>query len=208
MQHSLYKIDDIKKASGEVELASDVLNTEMNDDLVWQVVNSIKHQRITTKKTKNRSDANGGGKKPWRQKGTGRARAGTSRSPIWVGGGITFSHESRVCTHKINKKMYRKAVAAIISEFKKQDKLVIIDEIKASTHKTKDLAAKIQPWLDQRKVLVLTESLDANFLMASRNLYQICYGEWGSVLCPELLVNSNLLVVSKQAITEIQGWLK
>lgn len=208
MQHSLYKIDDIKKASGEVELASDVLNTEMNDDLVWQVVNSIKHQRITTKKTKNRSDANGGGKKPWRQKGTGRARAGTSRSPIWVGGGITFSHESRVCTHKINKKMYRKAVAAIISEFKKQDKLVIIDEIKASTHKTKDLATKIQPWLDQRKVLVLTESLDANFLMASRNLYQICYGEWGSVLCPELLVNSNLLVVSKQAITEIQEWLK
>lgn len=208
MQHSLYQIDNIEKSSGQIELDADFLSHEMNNDLVWQVVNSIRHQRITTKKTKNRSEANGGGKKPWRQKGTGRARAGTSRSPIWVGGGITFSHESRVCSHKINKKMYRKAVSILISEFKKQDKLVIVDELKASTHKTKDLVAKIQPWLDLKKVVILTDALDVNFLMASRNLYQICYGEWRSVICPDLLANSNLLVVSKQAIAEIQEWLK
>lgn len=206
--HSVYNISNLETASADKVQLSSVFSEELNNDLVWQVVNSIKYQRITTKNTKNRSDVRGGGKKPWRQKGTGRARAGTTRGPIWVGGGVTFAHKSRVCSHKINKKMYRKAISVILSELKKQDKIVILDELKLDTHKTKDLHSKIKTWIDLRKVLVLTDSIDPNFLMASRNLHQIYYGLWQSTICPELLCDSNLLVVTKNALLEIEEWLK
>lgn len=208
MQQDIYNIQDISKASSEVKLNPEVCGLEMNNDLVWQIVNSIRYQRITTKDTKNRSEARGGGKKPWRQKGTGRARAGTSRSPIWVGGGITFNHKSRVCSHKIPKQMYRKAIAVIISEIKRQDKLVIVEDMKLDTHKTKDLVHKLAPWIAQRKILMLTDAIDPNFMLASRNLFEIYYGQWQSTVCPDVLTNSNLLVVTKQAMQEIEEWLK
>ncbi len=207
MQHNVYNLEDLTKVSSEIKLKSEILGHDSNNDLVWQIINSVRHQRITTKNTKNRSDASGGGKKPWRQKGTGRARAGTSRSPLWVGGGITFAHESRVCSHKVNKKMYRKAIAVLLSELKKQDKLVVVESLALPSHKTKDLKATIGKWLDHRKVLVLVEKIDSNFLMASRNLFEICYGEWQSTICPDLLFKSNLVVITKQALTEIEEWL-
>ena len=206
--HSVYTISDLEKPTADKVNLSSVFSEEMNNDLVWQVVNSIRYQRITTKNTKSRSDVSGGGKKPWRQKGTGRARAGTTRGPVWVGGGVTFAHESRVCSHKINKKMYRKAITVILSELKNQNKIVILDELKLENHKTKELASKIQTWIDLRKVLVLTDSIDPNFLMASRNLHQIYYGLWQSTICPDLLCDSNLLVVTKKALIEIEEWLK
>lgn len=207
MQYPLYKIEDLSNPIGEIDISDMVAAVSRNDDLIWQLVNSTNYQRITTKSTKSRSDKRGGGKKPWRQKGTGRARAGTSRSPIWVGGGITFSHESRVCKHKINKKMYRKGIASMLSEIIAKKDLIVVESLQMETNKTKSLRANIKDLLETRKILALTSAIDENFLLASRNFYEILYGEWRSLLAPDVLCNANKVLVTKQALNEIEEWL-
>jgi large subunit ribosomal protein L4 len=208
MECAVYNLDDLENSTkSKINLGEDFLNDEYNEDLIWQVVNSIRYQRITKKDTKNRSEANGGGKKPWRQKGTGRARAGTSRSPIWVGGGITFNHKSRVCSHKINKKMYKKAVSVILSEYLRSDKLVIIEDLASDSPKTSSLKSKITKWTDINRVLLLTNEIDTNFHLATRNFYEFNYGEWQYSLCPDKLSQSNLVVITKKAIEEVKEWL-
>ena len=155
---------------GSVDVAEAAFGVDYNESLVHQVVTAyLAGGRAGTKKQKNRAAARGGGTKPWRQKGTGRARAGTIRSPIWVGGGRAFAAKPRKYDQKVNKKMYRAALRSMLSELIRQDRLVIVNELSIEAPKTKLLANKLKE-LDLESVLLLNEAFDEKLFLAARNL--------------------------------------
>ena len=155
---------------GSVELRDEAFGVAFNEALVHQVVTAyLAGSRAGTKAQKNRAAVRGGGAKPWAQKGTGRARAGTSRSPIWVGGGRTFAAQPRSYDQKVNKKMYRAALRSVMSELIRQDRLVIVNELALEAPKTKLLATKLKEY-DLSNVLILNEAFDENLFLAARNL--------------------------------------
>jgi large subunit ribosomal protein L4 len=153
-----------------VDVAESAFGAEYNEPLVHQVVTAfLAGGRAGTKAQKNRSQVSGGGAKPWRQKGTGRARAGTIRSPIWVGGGRTFAAKPRDYSQKVNKKMYRAALRSICSELVRQDRLIITDSIAMKAPKTKELAGKLKK-LGLDNVLIVNEAFDEKVFLSARNL--------------------------------------
>ena len=155
---------------GSVDVAEAAFGVDYNESLVHQVVTAyLAGARAGTKKQKNRAAARGGGTKPWRQKGTGRARAGTIRSPIWVGGGRAFAAKPRKYDQKVNKKMYRAALRSMLSELIRQDRLVIVNELSIEAPKTKLLADKLKE-LNLQSVLLLNEAFDEKLFLAARNL--------------------------------------
>jgi len=159
------------QAGGTLELADVTFAAEFNQPLVHQVVTAFQAKgRQGTKAQKNRSAVRGGGAKPWKQKGTGRARAGTSRSPIWVGGGRTFAAQPRDYSQKVNRKMYRAAMRSILSELVRQDRLVVVEPIKIEEPRTKLLAAKLDELKVGRNVLILVEDYKTKVCLAARNL--------------------------------------
>ena len=156
-----------------VEVSEVTFGREFNEALVHQVVVAyMAGARQGTKAQKTRSDVAGGGKKPWRQKGTGRARAGTIRSPIWRGGGVTFAARPRDFSQKVNRKMYRGAMCSILSELIRQDRLVVVEAFTIDAPKTKGLVAKLAE-LDLASVLIVTESVDENLYLSARNLKDV-----------------------------------
>ena len=165
---------NLNTASGGTVTVSEVaFGKDFNEPLVHQVVTAfLAGARQATKAQKNRSDVSGGGRKPWRQKGTGRARAGTIRSPIWRGGGKTFAAVNRDHSQKVNRKMYRGALQCIMSELVRQDRLVVVDEFTVGEPKTKAVAAKLKE-LDLANVLIVTDSVDENLYLGSRNLPKV-----------------------------------
>lgn len=163
----------IAGGSESVDLAAEAFGVDYNEALVHQVVTAyLAGSRQGTKAQKNRSDVRGGGAKPWRQKGTGRARAGTIRSPIWVGGGRAFAARPRDYTQKVNKKMYRAALRSVLSELVRQDRLVIVDELKLEAPKTKLLATKLAD-LSLDNVLIVNDAFDETLFLAARNLANV-----------------------------------
>lgn len=155
---------------GSVDVAEAAFGVDYNESLVHQVVTAyLAGARAGTKKQKNRAAVRGGGAKPWAQKGTGRARAGTIRSPIWVGGGRTFAAKPRKYDQKVNKKMYRAALRSMLSELIRQDRLVIVNELSIEAPKTKQLANKLKE-LNLESVLILNEAFDEKLFLAARNL--------------------------------------
>lgn len=143
---------------------------EFNEALVHQVVTAyLTNARQGTKAQKNRSDVSGGGIKPWKQKGTGRARVGSSRSPLWRKGGVTFAARPRDFTQKVNRKMYEGAMRAIFSELVRQDRLITVEDFSVTQPKTKDLLSKLKA-LDCENVLIVTDNVDENLYLSSRNL--------------------------------------
>ncbi len=143
---------------------------DFNEPLVHQVVVAyMAAGRQGSKAQKTRSEVSGGGKKPWRQKGTGRARAGTIRSPIWRGGGVTFAAKPRDYEQKVNRKMYRGALQCIFSELVRQERLVVVDDFKVETPKTKALLEKLKA-LDLTNVLIVADEVDENLFLSARNL--------------------------------------
>ncbi len=165
---------ELKVAGGSsLELAEAAFGVDYNEALIHQVVTAyLAGGRQGTKRQKNRSDVRGGGAKPWRQKGTGRARAGTIRSPIWVGGGRAFAARPRDYTQKVNKKMYQGALRSLLSELVRQDRLVVIDEISVEAPKTRLLASKLKE-LDLSNVLIVNEAFDESLFLAARNLANV-----------------------------------
>ncbi|MDT8880892.1 50S ribosomal protein L4 [Halomonas saccharevitans] len=156
--------------AGAVEVADATFGKEFNEALVHQVVTAyLAGGRQGTRAQKNRSDVRGGGKKPWRQKGTGRARAGTIRSPIWRAGGVTFAARPQDHSQKVNRKMYRAAMRSILSELVRQERLVAVDAFAVEAPKTKQLVAKLEE-LGLEKVLIVTEEVDENLYLAARNI--------------------------------------
>ena len=154
----------------KVELSEAAFAREFNEDLVHQVVISyLAGRRQGSKAQKSRSEVRGGGRKPWRQKGTGRARAGTIRSPIWRGGGVTFAARNQDHSIKVNKKMYRGAITCILSELIRQERLLAIESFDVDEPKTKRLKDKLEK-LELKNVLILVEDVEENVYLASRNL--------------------------------------
>ena len=163
----------LKDAQSALEVSEATFGREYNEALVHQVVVAYgAGARQGTKAQKTRSEVRGGGKKPWRQKGTGRARAGTIRSPIWVGGGRAFAAKPRDHEQKVNKKMYRGAVKSILSELVRQDRLVVVESFGVDSPKTKGLLAKLNE-LELKDVLIVTPEVDENLFLSARNLYKV-----------------------------------
>lgn len=161
---------NLAAGTGTVEVADATFGKEFNEALVHQVVTAyLAGGRQGTRAQKNRSDVRGGGKKPWRQKGTGRARAGTIRSPLWRSGGVTFAARPQDYTQKVNRKMYRAAMRSILSELIRQERLVAVEEFSVEAPKTKQVAAKLKE-LNLEKVLIVTEDMDEKLYLAARNL--------------------------------------
>src|SRR5690606_21841030 len=153
-----------------IEVSERTFGGDFNETLVHQaVVAYMAAGRQGTKGQKSRSDVSGGGKRPWRQKGTGRARAGTTRGPIWRGGGVTFAATNRNFEQKLNKKMYRAALRSILAELVRQDRLVVVEDFGVDAPKTKALASKLSG-LGLNDVLIVSESVDQNLYLAARNL--------------------------------------
>ena len=154
----------------ELNVSEATFGQDYNETLVHQVVVAYRNAgRAGTKRQKSRAEVRGGGKKPWAQKGTGQARAGSSRSPIWRGGGMTFAGRPRDFSQKVNRKMYRGAIRSMLSELARQDRLVVTDEIALEAPKTKLLASKLAGW-SLSKVLIVVEALDEKLFLAARNL--------------------------------------
>ena len=166
---------NLKLVSGGTELAVSeaTFGQEYNETLVHQVVVAYRNAgRAGTKRQKSRAEVRGGGKKPHAQKGTGQARAGSSRSPIWRGGGVTFAARPRDFAQKVNRKMYRGAMRSMLSELVRQDRLVVTDEIALEAPKTQLLATKLSGW-SLSNVLIVVEALDEKLLLAARNLKHV-----------------------------------
>ncbi|MDN3521572.1 50S ribosomal protein L4 [Halomonas ramblicola] len=161
---------NLAAGAGTVEVSDATFGKEFNEALVHQVVTAyLAGGRQGTRAQKNRSDVRGGGKKPWRQKGTGRARAGTIRSPLWRSGGVTFAARPQDYTQKVNRKMYRAAMRSILSELVRQERLVAVEEITVDAPRTKQLVAKLDE-LGLEKVLIVTEEIDEKLYLAARNI--------------------------------------
>lgn len=153
-----------------LDVADAAFGAPFNETLVHQVVTAFQARaRAGTKAQKTRAEVRGGGAKPWRQKGTGRARAGSSRSPIWVGGGRAFAARPRNHAQKVNRKMYQGAMRSVLSELVRQDRLVIVDQLELTAPRTRDLVARLTE-LELGQVLILVEEYTVNLLLAARNL--------------------------------------
>lgn len=162
---------NLKTVSGAaVELSEVAFGKEFNEALVHQVVTAyLAGGRQGTRAQKTRAEVSGGGKKPFKQKGTGRARAGSIRSPLWRGGGKSFAAKPQDWAQKVNRKMYRGAMQCILAELVRQDRLVLVEEITVGSPKTKELLAKLQS-LGVSNALIVTDAVDENLYLAARNL--------------------------------------
>jgi large subunit ribosomal protein L4 len=190
----------------DIKVSEATFGRDFSEALVHQVVTAyLAGGRAGTKAQKNRSSARGGGKKPWRQKGTGRARAGTIRSPIWRGGGRTFAATPRDHSQKVNRKMYRGAMQAILSELVRQDRLVVVDSFEIPEPRTGALVGKLAE-LDFESGLIVTKELDENVYLASRNVPGI-YTVDVSGVDPVSLVAADKVIMTVEAVESIQEWL-
>ena len=192
-----------KGSEGTVEVSEAAFGKEFNQDLVHQtVVAFLAGARQGTRAQKNRSAVSGGGRKPFRQKGTGRARAGTIRSPIWRGGGVTFAAQPQDHSQKLNRKMYRSALRSIVSELARQDRLIVVQDFSLETPKTKALIAKLGEF-GLQEALIVTEEVNENLYLASRNLHKVEVCD-ASALDPVSLINFNKVLVTVAALRKLE----
>jgi large subunit ribosomal protein L4 len=190
----------------DIKVSEATFGRDFSEALVHQVVTAyLAGGRAGTKAQKNRSTARGGGKKPWRQKGTGRARAGTIRSPIWRGGGRTFAATPRDHSQKVNRKMYRGAIQAILSELVRQERLLVVDSFDIAEPRTGVLLGKLSD-LGFETGLIVTSELDENVYLASRNVPGV-YTVDVAGIDPVGLVAADKVIMTVDAVEKIQEWL-
>ncbi|UTW44897.1 50S ribosomal protein L4 [bacterium SCSIO 12696] len=194
------------KAAGTVTVSEQAFGNEYNQDLVHQAVTAyLAGARQGTRAQKNRSAVSGGGKKPWRQKGTGRARAGTIRSPLWRTGGVTFAAQPQDHSQKLNRKMYRGALRSILSELARQERLVVVESFDLDAPKTKGLVAKLSG-LGLQEALIVSEEVNENLYLASRNLHKVDVRDV-SAIDPVSLIKFDKVVVTVSALKKIEEML-
>ena len=190
-------------AKGQVEVSAAAFGKDFNEPLVHQVVTAyMAGARSGTKAQKNRARVSGGGVKPWRQKGTGRARAGTIRSPIWVGGGRTFAAQPRDYSQKVNRKMYRGAMQAMFSELVRQDRLKVVEQFGVDAPKTKQLVGKLKE-MGLENVLIVVEGFDEKLFLAARNLPNVDVLE-ATAVDPVSLVRFENVLITVPAVKRIE----
>ena len=191
---------------GKVSVSDVAFAREFNEDLVHQVVTAyLAGARQGTRAQKNRSDVRGGGKKPWRQKGTGRARAGTIRSPIWRSGGVTFAARPQDHSQKVNRKMYRAALGSIMSELARQDRLVVVESLGVEAPKTKLLAKQLEDF-GVDNVLIVSDQVDENLYLAARNLRKVDVRDVDGV-DPVSLIAYDKVMVTVDAVKKFEEML-
>lgn len=200
----------VKNSAGadtEVEVSDAVFAARFNQSLVHQVVVAYQaNGRQGTRKQKTRSEVRGGGAKPWRQKGTGRARAGTSRSPLWRGGGRAFpSSPDENFTQKVNRKQYRAALRSILSELVRDGRLMAVEDFRVEQPKTKAMVAKLKE-LGAENALIVTEAIDDNLALAARNLYRVGLSTVGTA-DPVSLLAYQRIIITAGAMKRFEAWL-
>jgi large subunit ribosomal protein L4 len=196
----------LKDAGSALEVSEATFGRDFNEALVHQVVVAYAAgARQGTRKQKTRSEVSGGGAKPWKQKGTGRARAGTIRSPIWRSGGVTFAARPQDHSQKVNRKMYRAALQSIFSELVRQERLVVVENFAVETPKTKELVAKLKE-LDLKDVLIVTEEVEENMFLAARNLYKVDVRDVAGI-DPVSLVGFDKILITAAAVKQIEEQL-
>jgi len=192
--------------AGSVQLSEESFGRAFNETLVHQVVVAyMAGTRAGTKAQKNRAEVRGGGAKPWRQKGTGRARAGTIRSPLWRSGGVTFAASPRDYSQKVNKKAYRVALRSIFSELVRQERLVVLESIDVAEPKTKVLAAQMEA-MQATRALIISETPSDNLYLASRNLRGVQVTDVAG-LDPVSLVGADKVLITVEALKRVEEWL-
>ncbi len=196
----------IKNSKKKVDVADAIFDRPFSEGLVHQVVTAyLAGGRAGTKATKSRSDVRGGGRKPWRQKGTGQARAGTIRSPLWRSGGHTFALSPRDFTQKVNRKQYRAAMQAIFSELHRQERLQVVESLDLDSHKTKDFVKSLADY-GEGKLLFVGAEIAENFYLAARNVPNVALIDTAS-LDPVTLVGADHVVMTVDAVKKIEEWL-
>jgi len=191
----------------ELEVSEATFGQKFNEALVHQVVTAYRAAgRAGTKAQKTRAEVSGGGKKPWAQKGTGQARAGSSRSPIWVGGGRTFAAKPRDFAQKVNRKMYRGAIRSMLSELARTDRLVVTDSIALEAPKTRLLANQLKSW-SLEKVLIVVEATDEKLFLAARNLPHVEVIEV-TALNPLALASYDKVLMTVAAVKRVEERLQ
>ncbi|NAX16867.1 MULTISPECIES: 50S ribosomal protein L4 [unclassified Vibrio] len=194
------------KGANALTVSETTFGREFNEALVHQVVVAYAAgARQGTRAQKTRSEVSGGGAKPWRQKGTGRARAGTIRSPIWRTGGVTFAAKPQDHSQKVNKKMYRGAMKSILSELVRQERLIVVDNFSVEVPKTKELLAKLKE-LELNDVLIVTGEVDENLFLAARNLYKVDARDVAG-LDPVSLIAFDKVLMTAEAVKQVEEML-
>jgi large subunit ribosomal protein L4 len=189
--------------SSNINVQETVFGQSYNETLIHQLVTRyLAGARAGTKAQKTRSDVSGGGAKPWKQKGTGRARSGSTRSPIWRTGGVVFAARPRDYSQKLNKKMFRVGIRSILSELLRQNRLVVSDSIIPATPKTKEFNAKLKD-IDARRVLIIVDKIEENLALASRNIPNVEIVETVN-LSPVLLVAADKIIATSAAIKSLE----
>lgn len=193
--------------TGRLEVSDVTFDAQYNEALVHQVVTAyLAGARSGTRAQKNRAAVAGGGAKPWRQKGTGRARAGTIRSPLWRGGGVTFAAGPRDFAQKVNRKMYRAGLRSIFSELARQGRVTVCDEVMVTEPRTRTLAAVLEG-LGAQDAVIVTHEYDRNLWLAARNLHRVNVCE-ARELDPVVLVGHEKVVMTAEAVKQVEEWLK
>ena len=192
--------------AGSVSVSDVAFAREYNEDLVHQVVTAyMAGARQGTRAQKNRAAVRGGGKKPWRQKGTGRARAGTIRSPIWRSGGVTFAAQPQDHSQKVNRKMYRAALRSIISELARQDRLMVVESMELEAPKTKLLAKQLGEY-GVDNVLIVSAEVGENLYLAARNLHKVDVRDVDGI-DPVSLIGHDKVIVTVDAVKKFEEML-
>ncbi len=204
MKLDVYKIDGTKSGDS-VELSDDIFGIEPNDHVIYLSVKAyLANQRQGTHKAKERAEVSGGGRKPWRQKGRGTARAGTSRSPLWVGGGTIFGPRPRNYRQKINKKVNVLARKSALSKKMLAEQIIVVEDFNYDTPKTKDFANMLKSLnANGKRTLLLTGDFQQNVYKSGRNIPKVNILEAGNASAYELL-NNQVLVMQKSAVEKIQ----
>jgi len=196
----------LKDSKGGLEVSESTFGRDFNEALVHQVVVAFAAgARQGTRAQKTRSEVRGGGKKPWNQKGTGRARAGTIRSPIWRSGGVTFAAKPQDHSQKVNRKMYRGAIRSILSELVRQDRLIVVEKFAVETPKTKELVGKLKEF-DLKDVLIVTPEVEENLFLSALNLYKVDVRDVAG-LDPVSLIGFEKVLVTADAVKQIEEML-
>lgn len=195
------------KNGSTIALEDSIFAREFNETLVHQVVVAYQAAgRAGTRAQKTRAEVAGGGIKPWRQKGTGRARSGSSRSPIWRSGGVTFAAKPQNWEQKVNKKMYRAAIASIFSELIRQDRLVVVEKIELAESKTKAALKMLQDLNVGNNALLVTQAIDLPLYLATRNLPYVQVIDAAGI-DPVSLIQFEKVVMTQEALTSVAEWL-
>ena len=196
----------LKDAQSALEVSETTFGRDFNEALVHQVVVAYAaNARQGTRAQKTRAEVTGSTKKPWRQKGTGRARAGSVKGPIWRGGGVTFAAKTQDHSQKVNKKMYRGALKSILSELVRQDRLMVVESFGVDAPKTKELKAKLKA-MNLEDVLIVTPEVDENLFLAARNLYKVDVRD-AAGLDPVSLIAFNKVLMTADAVKQIEEML-